>query len=124
MVRLDRAADVDAREHREDVGLERGNEAPLEQVERHRDGHPDGGDEDVAEMMWRIMKFIPSDGEAKASESSVPDDLDADSLALIELVEALEEEVGRHVPGFHIDDEDLEDLKTVRDAVDYVLAKL
>ncbi|CAN5342171.1 bifunctional MaoC family dehydratase N-terminal/OB-fold nucleic acid binding domain-containing protein [soil metagenome] len=41
-----------------------------------------GGDdqtEPVAEMMWRIMKFIPSDGEAKASESTVPDDLDADS---------------------------------------------
>jgi uncharacterized OB-fold protein/acyl dehydratase len=37
------------------------------------------GDEDVAEMMWRIMKFIPSDSEAKASESTVPDDLDADS---------------------------------------------
>jgi acyl carrier protein len=26
--------------------------------------------------------------------------------------------------GFRIDDEDLEDLKTVRDAVDYVMAKL
>jgi uncharacterized protein len=39
------------------------------------------GDEDVAEMMWRIMKFIPLEaGEAKASTvSSVPDDLDGDS---------------------------------------------
>jgi uncharacterized OB-fold protein/acyl dehydratase len=39
------------------------------------------GDEDVAEMMWRIMKFIPSDkGEAQASAvSTVPDDLDPDS---------------------------------------------
>ncbi|MDT5104430.1 MAG: 3-oxo-4,17-pregnadiene-20-carboxyl-CoA hydratase alpha subunit [Mycobacterium sp.] len=39
------------------------------------------GDEDVAEMMWRIMKFIPLEkGEAKASTvSSVPSDLDADS---------------------------------------------
>jgi uncharacterized OB-fold protein/acyl dehydratase len=39
------------------------------------------GDEDVAEMMWRIMKFIPSDkGEAQASTvSTVPDDLDPDS---------------------------------------------
>jgi uncharacterized OB-fold protein/acyl dehydratase len=35
------------------------------------------GDEDVAEMMWRIMKFIPADREAAVS--SVPDDLDADS---------------------------------------------
>ncbi len=55
---------------------------------------------------------------------SFADDLDADSLALIELVEALEEELGQRSEGFRIEDEDLEDLKTVRDAVDYVMAKL
>ena len=52
------------------------------------------------------------------------DDLEADSLALIELVEALEEELGERTVGFRIDDEDLEDLKTVRDAVDYVVGRL
>jgi acyl carrier protein len=56
--------------------------------------------------------------------ASFGDDLGADSLALIELVEALEEELGERTVGFRIDDEDLEDLKTVRDAVDYVVAKL
>ncbi len=56
--------------------------------------------------------------------SSFAEDLDADSLALIELVEALEEELGERTVGFRIDDEDLEDLRTVRDAVDYVVAKL
>ena len=40
------------------------------------------------------------------------------------LVEALEEELSQRVSGFRIDDEDLEDLRTVRDAVDYVVAKL
>ena len=36
------------------------------------------GDEDVAEMMWRIMKFIPRDRlEAPAA---VPEDLDADAM--------------------------------------------
>jgi uncharacterized OB-fold protein/acyl dehydratase len=35
------------------------------------------GDEDVAEMMWRIMKFRPAEGQAGAK---VPDDLDADSM--------------------------------------------
>jgi acyl carrier protein len=39
-------------------------------------------------------------------------------------LEALEEELGERSVGFRIDDEDLEDLKTVRDAVDYVVAKL
>jgi len=56
--------------------------------------------------------------------SSFAEDLDADSLALIELVEALEEKLSERSAGFHIDDEDLEDLRTVRDAVDYVFAKL
>jgi uncharacterized protein len=35
------------------------------------------GDEDVAEMMWRIMKFKPADAGVGAH---VPDDLDADSM--------------------------------------------
>ena len=52
------------------------------------------------------------------------DDLDADSLALIELVEALEEELSERSVGFRIEDEDLEDLKTVRDTVDYLVARL
>lgn len=56
--------------------------------------------------------------------ASFSDDLSADSLALIELVEALEEELAERTVGFRIDDEDLEDLRTVRDAVDYVVAKL
>ncbi len=55
---------------------------------------------------------------------SFADDLEADSLALIELVEALEEELGERTVGFRIEDENLEDLKTVRDAVDYVMGKL
>jgi len=50
--------------------------------------------------------------------------LDADSLALIELVEALEEELGERSVGFRIEDEDLVDLKTVRDAVDYVFERV
>lgn len=36
------------------------------------------GDEDVAEMMWRIMKFRPKDAEE--STVAVPDDLDADAM--------------------------------------------
>ena len=51
------------------------------------------------------------------------DDLGADSLALIELVEALEEELSERSVGFRIDDDDLEDLRTVRDAVDYVVSR-
>jgi uncharacterized OB-fold protein/acyl dehydratase len=40
------------------------------------------GDEDVAEMMWRIMKFRPADAGQDGAEptATVPDDLDADAM--------------------------------------------
>ncbi|GAC1320880.1 MAG: hypothetical protein NVSMB16_15930 [Acidimicrobiales bacterium] len=72
----------------------------------------------------RLSDILEIEPAAITEASSFADDLDADSLALIELVEALEEELGERSVGFRIDDEDLEDLKTVRDAVDYVFAKL
>ena len=37
------------------------------------------GDEDVAEMNWRIMKFIPKES-AQPAPAAVPDELDADSM--------------------------------------------
>jgi acyl carrier protein len=68
----------------------------------------------------RLADILEIDPSSINEGDSFTDDLEADSLALIELVEALEEEVGERTVGFRIDDEDLEDLKTVRDAVDYV----
>lgn len=39
------------------------------------------GDEEVAEMMWRIMKFLPADkGESGSTPAEVPEDLDPDKL--------------------------------------------
>ena len=75
----------------------------------------------IRDRLADILEIEPS---TIAEGASFNDDLGADSLALIELVEALEEELGERSVGFRIDDEDLEDLKTVRDAVDYVIAKL
>ena len=72
----------------------------------------------VRDRLADILEIDPSARSARASR--FVDDLDADSLALIELVEALEEELSERSVGFRIEDEDLEDLKTVRDAVDYV----
>jgi acyl carrier protein len=72
----------------------------------------------------RLADILEIDAGSISEGDSFADDLEADSLALIELVEALEEELGERTVGFRIEDEDLEDLKTVRDAVDYVAAKL
>ena len=72
----------------------------------------------------RLADILEIDPADISEGDSFLDDLDADSLALIELVEALEEEFGERTVGFRIDDEDLQDLRTVRDAVDYVEARL
>jgi acyl carrier protein len=67
-----------------------------------------------------LADILEVDPATISEGQSFVDDLDADSLALIELVEALEEDLGERSIGFRIEDEDLVDLKTVRDAVDYV----
>jgi len=52
-------------------------------------------------------------------------DLRADSLALVEIVEIVEEALAPLArPGFHIEDEDLDALATVGEAVDYALERL
>lgn len=75
----------------------------------------------VRDRLADILEISP---DRITETSSFSDDLDADSLALIELVEALEADLREKSPNFRIEDEDLEDLKTIRDAVDYVSAKL
>jgi acyl carrier protein len=72
----------------------------------------------------RLADILEIDAGGITEGQSFADDLGADSLALIELVEALEEELSERTVGFRIEDEDLEDLKTVRDAVDYVYARV
>ncbi|HEV7959071.1 MAG TPA: acyl carrier protein [Acidimicrobiales bacterium] len=74
----------------------------------------------VRDELAEILEKSPND----ITEDESFEDLGADSLALIELVEALEESLAAYAAGFHIDDEDLEGLVSVRDAVDYVAVKL
>ncbi len=71
-----------------------------------------------------LADILEIDAATISEGQSFVDDLDADSLALIELVEALEEEFAERSIEFRIEDEDLEDLKTVRDAVDYVFERV
>ena len=81
---------------------------------------PLGRDEIFELIRDRLADILEIDPSTISEGQSFADDLDADSLALIELVEAIEEELADRTTDFRIDDEDLEDLKTVRDAVDYV----
>jgi acyl carrier protein len=93
-------------------------------AETHSTHEPPNRDEVIELVRGSLADILEIDASTISEGASFGDDLGADSLALIELVEALEEELGERSVGFKIDDEDLEDLKTVRDAVDYVMAKL
>src|SRR3981081_3196803 len=93
-------------------------------AETHVAQGPIGPDEVYRILRERLAGGLESDENRINLESSFTQDLDADSLALIELVEALEEELGERTVGFSIDDEDLGDLRTGQEAVDYAVVRL
>src|SRR5258705_13923682 len=93
-------------------------------AETHVERRPIGPDDVFRIIRERLAEILEIDEDRIVMDSDFAADLDADSLALIELVEALEEELGERTVGFSIDDEDLADLHTVRDAVDYVVSRL
>ena len=72
----------------------------------------------------RLADILEIEESRITLEASFAEDLSADSLALIELVEAIEQELEERAAGFRIEDEDLADLRTVRDAVDYVVERV
>ena len=65
------------------------------------------------------VEVLGVEAEQVTLEASFKDDLDADSLDLVELVMALEENFDISVP-----EEDLEGVATVGQAVDLVLSKV
>jgi len=93
-------------------------------AETHVERGPLGPDEVLALIRERLAEILEIDESRVTRKARFVDDLDADSLALIELVESLEEELGERTVGFSVDDEDLVDLVTIGDTVDYVVARL
>jgi acyl carrier protein len=93
-------------------------------AETHVDHSPIGPDDVLTMIRERLSEILEIDEDRITLDARFADDLDADSLALIELVEALEEELGERTVGFTIDDDDLADLVTIRDAVEYVIHRL
>ena len=75
--------------------------------------------ESVATTYDRLKKIVVEqlgvDEDEVKPEASFVDDLNADSLDLVELIMSLEEEFGTE-----ISDEDAEKIRTVQDAVDYI----
>ncbi len=65
----------------------------------------------LAEILEEVAGVKPAD---VSEEKSFPEDLDADSLSMVEVVVAAEEKFGVKIP-----DDQVQNLKTVGDAVSY-----
>ncbi len=71
---------------------------------------------DIFEKVKEItVDQLGADEDAVTMDASFIDDLEADSLDIVELMMALEEEFDIEIP-----DEDAEKISTVSDAVDYI----
>ncbi len=64
-----------------------------------------------------VVEHLGVEGEKVTEDASFIDDLGADSLDIVELVMAFEEEFGVEIP-----DDAAEKISTVRDAIDYIEA--
>ena len=79
----------------------------------------------VYERVRRIVaKQLDIDEDKVILEALFKEDLEADSLDLVEIVMALEDEFSRQNEELKIPDEEMEGLKTVGGAVDYIQEKL
>ena len=78
----------------------------------------------MATVFERVKRIVVNQLGVEESdvkpESSFVDDLNADSLDLVELVMSLEEEFSNEAKRIEIPDEDAEKIKTVQDAIDYI----
>ncbi|MFA4836467.1 MAG: acyl carrier protein [Dehalococcoidia bacterium] len=78
----------------------------------------------MASVFARVKKIIVEqlgvEEEEVTLNASFADDLNADSLDLVELVMAFEEEFGTESEPLEISDEDAEKMLTVKTAVDYL----
>jgi acyl carrier protein len=76
----------------------------------------------IRDAVGRVLEIDP---QTVGRDTSFGADLNADSLALVEVVEIVEETLAPYASrSFHIDDDDLERLTTVGAAVDYAMARL
>ena len=93
-------------------------------AETHVAHAPMEPEEVLALLQERLAEILEIDEARITRDARFADDLDADSIAIIQLVETMEAELGERTVGFRIEDEDLADLETVGEAVDYMVLRL
>lgn len=67
-----------------------------------------------------IVEQLGVEEDQVTTNASFVDDLNADSLDLVELIMSMEEEFSKDGAELEISDEDAEKIQTVQDAVDYI----
>jgi acyl carrier protein len=72
----------------------------------------------------QIVEILGAQHDDVTPDARLRADLDADDYAIIDLVEAVEIELGERTVGLSIDDDDLAELDTVRDLVECVFARV
>ena len=70
-----------------------------------------------------VVDRLGSDNDAITLEASFVDDLNADSLDLVELIMGFEEEFSTDDNQVKITDEDAEKIRTIQDEVDFIKAQ-
>ncbi len=67
-----------------------------------------------------IVEQLGVEEDQVTTNASFVDDLNADSLDLVELIMSIEEEFSKEGSEIEISDEDAEKIQTVQDAVDFI----
>lgn len=65
-----------------------------------------------------LAEQLDADREAMTMDTKIADDLGADSLDLVDLLMSIEDEFGIEIP-----DEDVENIQTIGDIVEYINSK-
>lgn len=92
-------------------------------AETHVERGPLDPDEVLALVRDRLAEIAGIDDDRVVATATLVGDLGLHSTLLFDVLEAIEEDVGERTVGFVVDDEDLADLHTVGDLVDYVVAR-
>jgi len=78
----------------------------------------------MATVLGRLKKLVAEQLDIKEEDltpaTSFADDLNVDSLDLVELITAMEEEFSTAEEKLEIADEDAEKIQTIQDAIDYL----